>query len=56
MGTVEAARPAFRMKPSQTQPEVPGRTNYIVCCAEGKMQVSGPLLKNTIKHFKARPF
>lgn len=56
MGTGEAARPAFGMKPSQTQPEFPGGTNYIICCAEGKMQVSGPLLKNTIKHFKARLF
>lgn len=36
MGTVEVARPVLGMKPSQTQPELLGRTSYIICGASTK--------------------
>lgn len=41
MGTVEAARLLLGMKPSQTQPELPGRTSYIICGANTKWKCRG---------------
>lgn len=43
----EAVRPSLGVKPSQTQPELPGRASYVICGGQVQNEnAKGPLLKN----------